>query len=150
LNEDQYNSVLEILDGLTTIDSNRIFVKGSAGTGKTILATYLMKVLVSKLEDQVEQEYNEDELREIRYIKAFQEKYPNARIGLVIAMTSLRESLQDVFKSAPGLKASMVINLSDTFKLKEKYDLLIVDEAHRLRQYKNISWMGALRKTIKR
>jgi DUF2075 family protein len=40
----------------------------------------------------------------------------------------------------------MVINPSDTFKLKEKYDLLIVDEAHRLRQYKNISWMGAFKK----
>jgi len=146
LNEDQYNSVLEILEGLTVKSSNRIFVKGSAGTGKTILATYLMKLLVSKVEDDIEAEYNEDELREIRYIRSFQEKYPNAKIGLVIAMTSLRETLQDVFKSTPGLKASMVINPSDTFKLKEKYDLLIVDEAHRLRQYKNISWMGAFRK----
>jgi DUF2075 family protein/DNA replication protein DnaC len=146
LNEDQYNSVLEILDGLTVKSSNRIFVKGSAGTGKTILATYLMKLLVSKVEDDLEEEYNEDELREIRCIRRFQEKYPNAKIGLVIAMTSLRETLQDVFRSTPGLKASMVINPSDTFKLKEKYDLLIVDEAHRLRQYKNISWMGAFRK----
>lgn len=113
--------MLEILDGLTVRSSNRIFVKGSAGTGKTILATYLMKLLVSKVEDEIEEEYNEDELREIRYISSFQEKYPNAKIGLVIAMNSLRETLQDVFRSTPGLKASMVINPSDTFKLKEKY-----------------------------
>jgi DNA replication protein DnaC len=41
-NEDQYNSVLEILEGLTLKKSNRVFISGSAGTGKTILATYLI------------------------------------------------------------------------------------------------------------
>lgn len=146
LNEDQYKSVLEILDGLTEKKANRIFIKGSAGTGKTILATYLMKLLSTEVEDNSYEDYNDDELREINYIKEFRRKYPKAKIGLVIAMTSLRESLENVFKKIPGLKASMIINPSDTFKLKEKYDLLIVDEAHRLRQYKNISWMGAFRK----
>lgn len=145
LNEDQYNSVIEILEGLTAKNSNRIFVKGSAGTGKTILASYLMKLLVTNVDAEIDG-YNEDELEEVGYIKAFQAKYPNAKIGLVIAMTSLRETLEDVFRSTPGLKASMIINPSDTFKSKEKYDLLIVDEAHRLRQYRNISWMGAFRK----
>lgn len=146
LNEDQYKSVLDILDGLCEKESNRIFIKGSAGTGKTILATYLIKLLNSDISDSDLDDANDDELREINYIKAFQKKYPNAKIGLVIAMTSLRESLQKVFKNIPGLKASMILNPSDTFKLKEKYDLLIIDEAHRLRQYKNISWMGAFRK----
>jgi DUF2075 family protein/DNA replication protein DnaC len=146
LNEDQYNSVLEILEGLSVKESNRIFIKGSAGTGKTILATYLIKLLCSDVSDSSIEEYNDDELKEINYIKAFQLKYPNAKIGLVIAMTSLRESLQSVFKKVPGLKPSMVINPSETFKLKEKYDLLIIDEAHRLRRYKNISWMGAFKK----
>ena len=146
LNEDQYKSVLEILEGLTTKNSNKIFVKGSAGTGKTILATYLMKLLHSDLAENRFEDFNDDELREIKYIQDFQLRYPNAKIGLVVAMTSLRESLENVFKKIPGLKASMVLNPSDTFQLKEKYDLLIIDEAHRLRQYKNISWMGAFRK----
>jgi len=146
LNEDQYNSVLEILEGLTVKQSNKIFIKGSAGTGKTILATYLIKLLHSDISESNFDDYNDDELLEIKYIKAFQKKYPKAKIGLVIAMTSLRESLETVFKNIPGLKASMIINPSDTFKISEKYDLLIVDEAHRLRQYKNISWMGAFRK----
>lgn len=145
LNEDQYSSVLQILDGLCVKESTRIFIKGSAGTGKTILATYLIKLLHSEVSDSEVDDYNDDDLVEVNYIRAFQKKYPNAKIGLVIAMTSLRESLQNVFKNIPGLKASMVLNPSDTFK-KEKYDLLIVDEAHRLRQYKNISWMGAFRK----
>lgn len=146
LNEDQYNSVLQILGGLTSNKSNKIFISGSAGTGKTILATYLMKLLTTEVENIQIEEFNDDELREINYIKSFREKYPNAKIGLVIAMTSLRESLENVFKKIPGLKSSMVINPSGTFKSNEKYDLLIVDEAHRLRQYKNISWMGAFKK----
>lgn len=146
LNEDQYNSVLQILDGLTTKESNRIFISGSAGTGKTILATYLIKLLVSDVNELQSDEYNEDEIKEIKYVRDFKSKYPNAKIGLVVAMTSLRESLKNVFKKIPGLKSSMVINPSDTFQLNEKYDLLIVDEAHRLRQYKNISWRGAFNK----
>jgi len=105
--------------------------------------------LTSDLSDSNFEDFNDDELREINYIKEFQAKYPKAKIGLVIAMTSLRESLESVFKKIPGLKASMIVNPSDTFKLKEKYDLLIVDEAHRLRQYKNISWMGPFEKIIK-
>lgn len=146
LNEDQYHSVLEILDGLTSKNSNRIFISGSAGTGKTILATYLMKLLTSDVDNVLQQECNDDELREINYIIEFKKKYPSARIGLVVAMTSLRESLENVFRKIPGLKPSMILNPSDTFKSKNKYDLLIVDEAHRLRQYKNISWMGAFKK----
>jgi uncharacterized protein len=145
LNEDQYNSVLEIMDGLCNKNSVRIFVKGSAGTGKTILATYMIKLLTSDVSDTSFDDFNDDDLREVNYIRKFQAKYPNAKIGLVIAMTSLRESLQNVFQKIPGLKASMVLSPSDTFKLKEQYDLLIVDEAHRLRQYKNIGWMGVFR-----
>ncbi len=47
LTEDQHSSILEILEGLTQRESNRIFVEGGAGTGKTILATFLVKLLRS-------------------------------------------------------------------------------------------------------
>lgn len=146
LNEDQYNSILEILNCLTNKKSSRIFVSGSAGTGKTILATYLIKLLNSEIDNNQLDELNEDELQEVSFVKKFRKLNPNAKIGLVVAMTSLRESLEAVFKKIPGLKSSMVINPSDTFRSSEKYDLLIVDEAHRLRKYKNISWMGAFKK----
>jgi DUF2075 family protein len=39
----------------------------------------------------------------------------------------------------------MVISPSEAFT-QDKYDLLIVDESHRLRQYKNIGWRGAFKK----
>jgi len=144
LNEDQYNSVLEILSGLVEKKSNQIFVRGIAGTGKTVLATYLIKLLNSNLEENLDD--NEDtQMLELNYVLKFRKKYPQAKIGLVIAMSSLRTTLENVFKNIPGLKSSMVLSPADTFKLKEKYDLLIVDESHRLRQYKNISWRGAFK-----
>ena len=146
LNEDQYSSVLEILEGLIVKSGNRVFIKGSAGTGKTILATYLIKLLKSDLKDVNVEEFSEDDIREITFVRAFQAKYPKAKIGFVVAMTSLRSSLENVFRKIPGLTRSMILSPSDTFKLKEKYDLLIIDEAHRLRQYKNIGWMGAFKK----
>jgi Uncharacterized conserved protein len=148
LNQDQYASVLEILRRINSETHNHIFVDGSAGTGKTILATYLIKLLVSDLDEIDIDDLNEDELKEIQYLKSYREKLPSPKIGLVVAMTSLRKTLQNVFRKIPGLKPSMVISPSDTFK--EKYDLLIVDEAHRLRQFKNISWMGEFRKNNRR
>lgn len=146
LNDDQYKSVLEILKNINNSQGNAIFVSGSAGTGKTILATYLMKLLASDLREIEDTEIKEDDIYEISLIKEFQKKYPKARIGFVIAMTPLRETLKKVFDNVPGLKKQMVMSPSETFKLGIKYDLLIVDEAHRLRQYRNISWMGEFKK----
>jgi DUF2075 family protein len=144
LNDDQYNSVLEIIESFTQEKSNKIFIKGSAGTGKTILATYLIKLLNSDVLDTTSDDITDNEIQEIQLIQAFQNKYPNAEIGFVVAMSSLRKTLQTVFSKTPGLKKSMVISPTETFK--KNYDLLIVDEAHRLRQYKNISWRGAFKK----
>ena len=145
LNDDQYKSVLEILNNINKSKGNSIFVSGSAGTGKTILATYLMKLLLSDVKDIEDSDIKEDDIYEISLIREFQKKYPKAKIGFVIAMTSLRETIKKVFSNVPGLNKNMVMSPSDTFKLGIKYDLLIVDEAHRLRQYRNIGWMGVFR-----
>lgn len=102
--------------------------------------------MCTNIDESDYEDYNDDALREINYIKEFKKIYPKAKIGLVISMTSLRKSLQNVFKRIPGLKPDMVMSPSDTFKKNEKYDLLIVDESHRLRQYKNIGWLGAFKK----
>lgn len=144
LNNDQYSSAMSILEGLTDDRTEQIFVSGSAGTGKTILATYLIKLLRSKIGEDNVNDPTEEELIEINFIKKYQQKYPYAKIAIVIAMSSLRTTIQNVFKKVPELSPSMVISPSDTFK--QKYDLLIVDEAHRLRQFKNISWLGTFRK----
>jgi DUF2075 family protein len=144
LNEDQYNSVLEIIEAITKKKSSKIFIKGSAGTGKTILATYLIKLLGSDVSDTNVDDFSDNEIQEINLIRAYKIKYPKAEIGFVVAMSSLRKTLQNVFRKIPELKSSMIISPSGTFK--KKYDLLIIDEAHRLRQYKNIGWMGVFKK----
>jgi DUF2075 family protein len=58
------------------------------------------------------------------------------RIALVIPQQSLRKTVQKVFARTPGLDKSMVISPFD-LNQGNAYDLLIVDEAHRLGQRSN-------------
>lgn len=140
LNKDQYHSLLEILESLVSKQENRIFISGSAGTGKTVLASYLIKLLVTDIDSALIDEYNDEELYELNLIQKIRNKYKTPKIGFVVAMSSLRGTLSEVFRKTPGLSSSMILSPSDTFKSRQKYDLLIVDEAHRLRQYNNIGW----------
>lgn len=53
-----------------------------------------------------------------------------------------------IFKSIYGLSPSQVLSPSDVTK--KKYDILLVDEVHRLHQYKNISYMGTFKQNCKK
>lgn len=142
LSEDQRASVMEIIHTLNTKRFSSIFVEGGAGTGKTILATYLMKLLHSPLPaaDEIE-DLEGYRLEEYRLLETFQQNFKDANIALVVPMTSLRKSLKTVFGAIAGLKTSMIISPSDA--VKKEYDILIVDEAHRLAQRKNIPNYGS-------
>jgi len=109
LTDDQLIFAEELLNNIKNKKSHTYLVNGGPGTGKTILATYLIKQLVEKGIDKV---------------------------ALVIAMTPLRETLKKVFRDIPGLKSSMVIGPNEVTN--KGYDVLIVDEAHRLRRRVNI------------
>jgi DUF2075 family protein len=61
----------------------------------------------------------------------------NKDIGFVVPQQSLRKTLQKVFKKTPGLNKDMVLSPFDLGKAGKVYDLLVVDEAHRLRQRSN-------------
>ncbi len=142
LSDDQRASVMEIINLLNTRQHPSIFVEGSAGTGKTILATYLMKLLHSPRPAMDEVEDLEGyRLEEYRLLETFHQNFKEANIGLVVPMTSLRKSLKTVFGAIGGLKKNMVIGPSDA--IKKRYDILIVDEAHRLAQRKNIPNYGS-------
>jgi len=52
-------------------------------------------------------------------------------------MTSLRKTIKQVFRNIYGLSSNMVIGPADV--IKDSYDLIIVDEAHRLKRRKNIT-----------
>ena len=117
LSEDQLDVVNSILETVTQTDGSSHLVSGEPGTGKTVLAMYLIK-----------------RLKENKRTK-------DLNVALVIPMTSLRRTLKTVFKSIKGLKANMVIGPNQV--IQKQYDVLIVDEAHRLRRRKNIMGMGA-------
>ena len=103
---------------------HNLLMVGPPGSGKTIVAIFLLKYL--------------------RDSEEFQDK----KIGFVVPQTSLRKTLKGIFRSIYGLKSSDVLSPSDVTK--QFYDILLVDEAHRLHQYKNISYMGAFKKNCEK
>lgn len=119
LNDSQRMAVEDILIKLKEHTVDRIVVNGMPGSGKTIVAVYLLKYLMDS------------------------EEFNDKKIGFVVPQTSLRKTMKSIFKSIYGLSPAQVISPSDVTK--EKYDILLVDEAHRLHQYKNISYMGTFK-----
>lgn len=117
LTEDQFTISRQIFKDIKRNEFNTFIVNGKPGTGKTILATYLFK-----------------------YLKE-QDETKNMNIGLVVPMASLRKTIARVFSKIKGLKSSMVIGPNDV--VRAKYDLLIVDESHRLQRRKGIMGYGA-------
>lgn len=60
---------------------------------------------------------------------------PNLRVGYVVPTQSFRETLKKVFDGIQGLDSKMVLSPEDVANSGEGlYDLLIVDESHRLRR----------------
>jgi hypothetical protein len=56
----------------------------------------------------------------------------NYKVGLVIPQQSLRATLEKVFSKTHGLTKKMILKPFSVGSSSEKWDLLIVDEAHRL------------------
>jgi DUF2075 family protein len=112
-------------------------VQGAPGTGKTIVAIYLLKLLVdiSRSDPNVAEDTNS------LFVDYFQqgnrEKLSDLKIGIVIPQQSLRRTIERVFRKTPGLEPSMVLGPFQVGKSAEKFDLLIVDETHRLGRRSN-------------
>ncbi len=137
LNPHQYELIKEILQKLFEYNNKNksiMLVKGSAGTGKTVICSYLMKLLNSN--NKEEEEVFEDPLTDF-YLTKVQENFKN--IGFVVPQQSLRETFKKIFNHIPSLNSKMVLSPNDVAKSKINYDLLIVDEAHRLRRRKNLT-----------
>ncbi len=116
LNDEQRNTVSEIVNNLKSNLNRRIIVSGAPGSGKTILAVYLFKLLKES------------------------SMFSSMEIGYVVPPTSLRNTMKRVFKGINNLSAKDVLGPNDVTT--RKFDILIVDESHRLKQRKNLTSYG--------
>ena len=124
LTKDQDDFVKILFKDLILNKAKTYIVTGGPGTGKTVLATYLMK-----------------------YLKEHKES-KDLKIALVLPMKSIRETIKKVFIHIKGLLAKMVIGPGEV--IKTDYDIIIVDEAHRLKKRKNLTMYGAFDETNKK
>ncbi len=141
-------------------------VNGVAGTGKTVvLINMLVRIVEAIYSNQTNFDSDNDDVYEtnlalgelspeaklVNRIKEYVQQYGKLKIAYVAQMTSLRKTMGTIFKDVPHLYANTakgpndIVNTSfDTTGEFEPYDVLFVDEAHRLWQYKNIgSAMGS-------
>lgn len=140
-------------------------VKGLAGTGKTIVLINLLARVVGAMYSNVTDigEDNDDaletsavsldslseEARLINRIHDYVEKHGKLRIGYVAQMTSLRNTVSNVIceldkvnkNDAMGpfgvVKRAVTVDGTGQTVI-EPFDILLVDEAHRLWQYRKI------------
>lgn len=136
LTEDQKQGLISMLQMLVNSSKRNIVLEGGAGTGKTVLALFLFKLLHTSFEEFNFTEFGEKEKEILGLTNTVKEKYPNLKMVLVVPMTSFRGTLKRVFKNVKGLKAEMVVGPSDIAK--NRFDIIVVDEAHRLRRRQSI------------
>ncbi|QEO09766.1 DNA/RNA helicase domain-containing protein [Protaetiibacter larvae] len=142
LSPDQAIAVEDILDGLfedlaATGTASTSVIQGRPGTGKTIMAIFLMKLLAD-IRDYRDDDGIERDSRFAEYfVPEHRELLQGFRMGLVVPQQSLRQTIQRVFRKTPKLSPSMVLTPFQVGKAAERFDLLLVDETHRLNQRAN-------------
>ncbi|NUU18468.1 DUF2075 domain-containing protein [Cellulomonas humilata] len=140
LTEDQAVAVDDILEGLfadlEASAPSTMVIQGQPGTGKTIVAIYLMKLLTDIASTAPADVLDRDWMFADYFAEGHRELLAGFRMGLVVPQQSLRTSIQRVFHRTPGLDKSMVLSPSQVGG-GDKFDLLIVDETHRLNQRAN-------------
>ena len=136
LTEEQYKITYQIIERLKTDLSNGIprisIIDGGAGTGKSILGIFLLKLLVDA-QNETNWAIEENNLEEDLNLIANGLNY-NLKMGYVVPMQNFRKTLKKVFKGIKGLSPNMVLSPADVANSQDKYDILIIDESHRLRQ----------------
>ena len=136
LSRDQRQGLLGILYALLDEKVDNLVVEGGAGTGKSVLAIFLFKLLNSEEIELNLRSFSEEEAELKGLLDQLRERYPNPKMALVVPMTSFRKTLQKAFRNVGGLKADMVIGPSELAK--REYDIVLVDESHRLRKRTNL------------
>lgn len=111
-----------------------IVVRGAPGTGKTIVGIYLMKLIADLGAYDPEAETENDSPLSALFTPGGRDTYSGLDVALVVPQQSLRASVREVFRKTPGLDASQVFTPFGAAQAAERFDVLIVDETHRLNQ----------------
>ncbi len=137
LSAEQLLGMKTILQCLLDSTAKTTLIHGGAGTGKTILALFIFKLLKTDLSNFNLSDFGDDHQELIELIHEVKSLYgENMEMALVIPMSSFRTTISKVFKNISGLSPNMVIGPAELAS--KKYDLVIVDEAHRLRRRVNL------------
>lgn len=143
LSQDQAIAVEDILEGLFADlhsgTSSTMVIQGNPGTGKTVVAVYLLKLLDDIRRHDPATPLDDDSLFSDFFTPGHAELLQSLRVGMVVPQQSLRHSISRVFASTPGLDRRMVLTPFDVGAATEPFDLLVVDEAHRLTHRANQS-----------
>lgn len=141
LQPDQAIAIEDILEGLFEDIENAvgstIVIQGEPGTGKTVVAIFLIKLLVDIAAGSTLDDVDSDSLFSDFFTEGHAELLSGARFGIVVPQQSLRKSIKKVFRKTPGLRADMVLSPFEVGASSDAFDLLLVDEAHRLNQRAN-------------
>ena len=141
LNHDQAIAVDDILEGffddLRSGVDNTVVVEGNPGTGKTVVAIYLLKLLEDIRRHDSEEPLDIDSIFSDYFTPEHTELLKSLKFAIVVPQQSLRDSIAKVFKLTPGLGKGMVLTPFQVGESSEKFDLLVVDEAHRLNHRAN-------------
>ena len=139
LNTEQGIAVLDIMEGLIEdldVPDQRTIaaIQGDPGTGKTIVGIYLMKLMRDLAQFDPTDEVEGDSMFSDLFVEGNREKFQDLRIGLVVPQKSLRKSISKVFRKVPALRDAQVLTPYDVADAEEDFDVIVVDEAHRLTQ----------------
>ena len=159
-NEVSVSILNDIIDTFECESTGVSLINGCAGTGKTVLAISTINALVNAVNidfDTLPEEYDnydgidESKKEVLLRVKEYITKQRNGKpfkIGIVFPMPGIRKTVSRVFKECGnGLIKEMVIGPTDV--VKEPYDILFVDESHRLSKRKNLTSFASFDETSK-
>lgn len=146
---EQYKVVEELLQvyskamqGNERVD---VVVNGGAGTGKSLIAIYFVNMIANILKNNIDYSDTDDFIdgetffSKTELIKSIKE-YGNNKIGFVIAVPSFKDTVKKVFSTIKELRNISVVSPSEASR--GDYDVLIVDEAHRLKRRNKLTNYG--------
>ncbi|GAA1176887.1 hypothetical protein GCM10009584_17940 [Ornithinimicrobium humiphilum] len=138
LNTEQAVAVNEVMEGLVEdLETDRrsvSVIQGGPGTGKTVVGIYLIKLLRDLATFDPSDEVHGDSVFSDYFLQGSRDLFENLHVGLVVPQQSLRKSIQKVFLRIPALRDVRVLSAFDVAESPEDFDVVVVDEAHRLTQ----------------